>query len=453
MSRPTTGQSTGQTTGPASAPMNSPAPPKAPSRWATSLPYEWQIGWRHVRGAGGGGNRFIAFISRVSMLGIALGVAALIVVLSVVNGFQVEVRDRMLGLVPHISLSLRQAQAAQLPELQTLLSTQPEIKGVAPAVVGQALLGRGEALRGVALRGIDPRLEPQVSPLVQKMDPALLNKLQAGAFQVILGQSLAQDLKLQTGDSVVLVQPGQTGSSGSGGSGSPRMTPLQVAGTFSAGHFEYDNGLALLHITDAAAVLGTGGPNTLHLQLHDPLQAPSLARQLQTELGFDTTVRDWTQVNRTWFESVQLQRRMLALILTLIVAVAAFNLVSTLVMTVTDKRGEIAILRTLGASPRSVMGIFVCQGLLAGLAGTAGGVALGLLIAHNLDVLVPALERALGTRFLAPSVYLIDHLPSLPLASDVLPVAGVSLLLSLLATLYPSWRASRLQPAQALRDE
>jgi lipoprotein-releasing system permease protein len=238
-----------------------------------------------------------------------------------------------------------------------------------------------------------------------------------------------------------------------GPGGNPRMTPLRVAGTFNAGHFEFDNTLALLHWQDAATLAGLSGLNAIQLQLHDPLLAPQMARAVQSQLGFKVAVRDWTQVNRNWFESVQLQRRMLALILTLIVAVAAFNLVSTLVMTVTDKRAEIAILRTLGASPRSVMLIFVVQGLLAGLVGTAGGVALGLLIANNLDWLVPALEQLLGTTLLSPSVYLIDHLPSLPRASDVVPVAAVSLALSLLATLYPSWRASRLKPAQALRGE
>ena len=412
-------------------------------------PFEWQVALRQVRGAGLGGNRFIAFISRVSMLGIALGVAALIVLLSVVNGFQVEVRDRMLGLVPHITLVQRggvfndwQQVAAQVKVAAHQTSS---VSGIAPAVLAEGLLGRGEQLRGAALRGIDPALEGAVSPVVRALPAALLQQLQAGSMNVLLGAELARALQVKAGDPITLVRAG-TGAA-------PRMTALRVAGTFSAGHFEFDNTLALLHWQDAATLFDLAGVNAVQVQLAQALDAPQLARELQSKLGYEVAVRDWTQVNRTWFESVQLQRRMLALILTLIVAVAAFNLVSTLVMTVTDKRGDIAILRTLGASPRSIMAIFMVQGLLAGLVGTAGGVLLGLGVALNLDRLVPALERLLGQQLLSPSVYLIDHLPSLPMASDVVPVALVSLALSLAATLYPSWRASRLQPAQALRDE
>ncbi len=444
--------------------------------------YEWQVGWRHVRGVGGWfggtnaaeGNRFIAFISRVSMLGITLGVAALIVLLSVVNGFQVEVRDRMLGLVPHISVVQRGAGGfADLASVTRTVQANPSVRASAPAVVAQTLLGRGDALRGVVLRGIDPQLEPAVSPVVQALPPALLQRLQSGSQQAILGQELARVLGAKVGDSVVVVQPGtanavvqpgtanavvQPGPPGQrDASSAPRMTPLVVAGTFAAGHFEFDSTLVLVHMADAAKLLSLPGPNTLHVQIAQPLQAPQIARQLAQELqpsqAYGVVVRDWTQVNRNWFESVQLQRRMLVLILTLIVAVAAFNLVSTLVMTVTDKRAEIAILRTLGASPRSVMAIFVVQGAVAGLVGTVGGVVLGLGLAYNLDVLVPALERLLGTTLLSPSIYILDRMPSQPLMSDVVPVALVSLLLSLLATLYPSWRASQLRPAQALRGE
>ena len=416
--------------------------------WLDSLPYEWQVALRQVRGAGQGSNRFIAFISRVSMLGIALGVAALIVLLSVVNGFQVEVRDRMLGLVPHITLVQRGGVFTNWQETARAVRQNPAVVAAAPAVLAEGLLGRGEQLRGVALRGIDPAVEGTVSPVVRALPAALLQQLQAGAMNVLLGQELARALGVKVGDTVTLVRAASSGTDTA-----PQMTALRVAGTFAAGHFEFDNTLALLHWQDVATLFELTGVNAIHVQLVQALDAPAVARTLQAGLGFGVGLRDWTQVNRSWFESVQLQRRMLALILTLIVAVAAFNLVSTLVMTVTDKQGDIAILRTLGASPRSIMGIFVVQGLLAGLVGTAGGVLLGLAIATNLDVMVPALERALGTTLLSPSVYLIDHLPSMPLASDVVPVALVSLALSLAATLYPSWRASRLQPALALRDE
>ena len=419
--------------------------------WTNALPFELQVALRQVRGAGRGSNRFIAFISRVSMLGIALGVAALIVLLSVVNGFQVEVRDRMLGLVPHITLVQRGGVFNDWQTTAQALRQNPVAAAaavaVAPAVLAEGLLGRGEQLRGAMLRGIDPALEGAVSPVVRALPPALMQQLQAGSMNVVLGQELARALGVKAGDTVTLVRAGAT---------SPQMSALRVAGTFAAGHFEFDNTLALLHWQDAATLFKLSSVNAIQVQLAQALDAPQVARALQgslASLGPGVAVRDWTQVNRNWFESVQLQRRMLALILTLIVAVAAFNLVSTLVMTVTDKAGDIAILRTLGASPASIMALFVVQGLLAGLVGTAGGVLLGLAIATNLEVMVPALERLLGTTLLSPSVYLIDHLPSLPLASDVVPVALVSLALSLVATLYPSWRASRLQPAQALRDE
>ncbi len=429
------------------------------------LPFELQVALRQVRGAGQGSNRFIAFISRVSMLGIALGVAALIVLLSVVNGFQVEVRDRMLGLVPHITLLQRGGSFNNWQDIAQAVQQHPTagtaVAAVAPAVLAEGLLGRGEQLRGATLRGIEPALEGSVSPVVRALPAALLQQLQPASMNVLLGQELARALGVKTGDNVTLVRAGKVendtySNSNSGSTAAPQMSALRVAGTFAAGHFEFDNSLALLHAQDVAALFNLPGVNAIQVQLVQALDAPQVARALQASLldtGAGVAVRDWTQVNRTWFESVQLQRRMLALILTLIVAVAAFNLVSTLVMTVTDKQGDIAILRTLGASPRSIMAIFVVQGLLAGLVGTAGGVALGLLIAHHIDVMVPALERALGTTLLSPSVYLIDHLPSLPKASDVVPVALVSLALSLAATLYPSWRASRLQPAQALRDE
>ncbi len=266
----------------------------------------------------------------------------------------------------------------------------------------------------------------------------------------MLGRALAQALAVRAGDSVVMLRPGAAGVAGAG---APRFLPFTVAGTFDAGHHEFDNGLALVHLADAASTFDLSGPAGVEVRLADAQQAPAVADELAQALGPGVIVRDWTRTNRLWFESVQIQKRMIALILVLIVAVAAFNLVSTLVMAVADKRAEIAILRTLGASPVSIMAIFVVQGATVGVIGTLTGVLLGLGIALNIDVLVPALERLLSTRFLDPSIYFLSRMPSQPVMSDVLPIAAISLVLSLLATLYPSWRASRVQPALALRYE
>ncbi|MCW5636605.1 MAG: FtsX-like permease family protein, partial [Rubrivivax sp.] len=271
------------------------------------------------------------------------------------------------------------------------------------------------------------------------------------------GSELARTLGLKPGDPVAVVLPPQRASADGGGGADvpalPRTSRFTLAGTFEAGHYEYDSAWAYVHAADAAALLGIEGPRALQLRLDDALAAPQVANALARRLGPEVIVRDWTQSNRTWFEAVHLQKRMLGLILVLIVAVAAFNLVSTLVMTVTDKRADIAILRTLGASPRSIMGIFFVQGAAAGIVGTAAGVALGLAVALNIGHIVPAVERALGTTLLPASVYFISRMPSLPLASDIVPIALASLALAFVATLYPSWRASRVRPAVELRGE
>ncbi len=416
-----------------------------------TLAYEWQVAWRYLLGGRlGRRNGFISFISGVSMLGIALGVAALIVVLSVVNGFSREVRDRMLSVVAHVQVfDARGAPLADLAGTTARLQAVPGVLAVAPFAQAGVLLGRGEALRPALLRGIDPVLEAGVSDLAREGAAAALATLRPGQRQVLLGVALARQLGVKPGEPVTLVlapEPGQPPSA-------VRLVSLTVAGTLDAGHFEWDNSLAWMLLPDLQALYRLDGPTGLQLRLADRDRAPEVAAEVANLLGPGHLVRDWTQTNRQWFESVQIQKRMLGLILVLIVAVAAFNLVATLVMTVTDKRADIAILRTLGASPGSVMKIFIAQGLAAGLIGTAAGVALGLLIAYHVDTLVPAIEHLLNTRLLSSDVYLIDHLPSEPRRSDVLPIAGISLLLSLLATLYPSWRASRLQPADALRHE
>ena len=416
-----------------------------------SIPYELLLGWRYTRaGRASRRNGFISFISGVSMLGIALGVAALIIVLSVMNGFQREVRDRMLGVVSHIEIYA--AGGGALPDveaLRTRVQAHGEVRGTAPFISAQALLARGEDMKGVLVRGIEPALEPQVSDL-QSGQEGVLQALLPGQFQLVAGRDLAMAIGAQPGEQVTLISPsGQVTPAGA----MPRLKQMRLAGLFSSGHYEYDSALVLMHVQDAARLFRLEGPTGLRVKLRDLHEARAVAQELQQALGSGYYVRDWTQQNRTWFAAVQVEKRMMFIILTLIVAVAAFNLVSTLVMTVTDKRADIAILRTLGASPRSIMGIFVVQGAAVGVIGTFSGLALGLLVAFNIDVIVPALERLFNASFLPKDIYLISRMPSEPLASDIVPIAVISLILAFVATLYPSWRASRVNPAEALRYE
>ena len=417
-----------------------------------NLPYEILLGWRYTRaGRAARRNGFISFISGVSMLGIALGVAALIIVLSVMNGFQKEVRDRMLGVVSHIEVYAADgAPVPDLPQVLARIRQHPAVAGAAPFITAQALLARGEDMKGVLLRGIDPALEPQVSDLSSEAQAAVLQRLQPGTFGVVPGRDLALALGVLPGDPVTLISPsGQVTPAGV----MPRMKQLAVLGQFVSGHYEYDSTLALMHMDDAARIFRLEGPTGIRVKLRDLHAAREVARELQLQLGSGFYVRDWTQQNRTWFAAVQVEKRMMFIILTLIVAVAAFNLVSTLVMTVTDKRADIAILRTLGASPRSIMGIFVVQGATSGVIGTLTGLLLGLLVAFNIDVIVPAIEHLMGVSFLPRDIYLISRMPSEPQSADIVPITVISLILALVATLYPSWRASRVNPAEALRYE
>ena len=416
------------------------------------LPFELRIGWRYTRaGRSTRRNGFISFISGVSMLGIALGVAALIIVLSVMNGFQREVRDRMLSVVSHIEIYAQ--DGAALPDAaHTLLQAREnaQVVGAAPFIAAQALLARGEDMRGVLVRGIDPVLEPEVTELGNPEQRAALQRLQTGNFGVVLGSELARALGVRVGDPVTLIAPsGQLTPAGV----VPRLKQMEVLGTFDSGHFEYDSTLALVHWQDAARIFRLEGPSGVRLKLRDLHQARAVAAELQAAMGAGVYVRDWSQQNRTWFAAVQVEKRMMFIILTLIVAVAAFNLVSTLVMTVTDKRADIAILRTLGASPASIMGIFVVQGAMVGVIGTLTGLLLGLGVALHIDVIVPAIEHALGASFLPKDIYLISRMPSEPQAGDIVPIAIISLVLSFVATIYPSWRASQVNPAEALRYE
>lgn len=415
-------------------------------------PYELILGWRYTRaGRATRRNGFISFISGVSMLGIALGVAALIIVLSVMNGFQKEVRDRMLGVLSHIEVFDASGQA--IPNLAGTMATiegHPAVTGVAPFVAAQALIARGEDMKGAVVRGIDPALEPRVTDLAADLADTVLPRLVPGEFGIVLGGELARSLGVLTGDSVTLIAPsGQVTPAGV----VPRIRQMTVVGVFDSGHFEYDSALAMLHMDDAARIFRVEGPTGVRVKIRDLHQAREVAMDLVSQLDQGLLVRDWTRQNRTWFAAVQLEKRMMFIILTLIVAVAAFNLVSTLVMTVTDKRADIAILRTLGASPGSIMGVFMVQGAMVGVIGTGLGLLLGLGIAFNIDSIVPALESLLGASFLPKDIYLISRMPSDPQQSDIMPIGVISLVLSFVATIYPSWRASRVNPAEALRYE
>ena len=415
-------------------------------------PYELQIGWRYTRaGRAGRRNGFISFISGVSMLGIALGVAALIIVLSVMNGFQKEVRDRMLSVVSHVEISDAGGNAlADWRATANLARKNPEVVGAAPFIASQALMARGDEMRGVVVRGIVPNEEATVTDLAARLRDTTLARLVPGTWSVVLGIELARSLGVHEGDKVTIVLPGgQVTPAGV----VPRLKSLTVVGTFDAGHYEYDSSLALVHLEDAAKLFRVEGPTGVQLRLKDLNDAPLVAAQLAQSLGPDVNVRDWTSTNRNWFAAVQVEKRLMFIILTLIVAVAAFNLLSTLVMTVTDKRADIAILRTLGATPRSIMGIFVVQGAASGIIGTLAGVVIGLVVAFNIDVIVPAIERVLHVSFLPSSVYLISRMPSDPQQGDIVPIVLFSLALAFVATLYPSWSASRMQPAEALRYE
>lgn len=416
------------------------------------IPYEFLLGWRYTRaGRATRRNGFISFISGVSMLGISLGVAALIIVLSVMNGFQKEVRDRMLGVLSHIEVFAPNGEALPDPALTLReVKANPEVVGAAPFIAAQGLLARGEGMKGALIRGIDPALEPQVTNLAADLAQTVLPRLQPGQYGVVLGGALARSLGVSQGDAVTLIAPsGQLTPAGV----VPRLRQMTVVGVFDSGHYEYDSTLAFVHQEDAARIFRLEGPTGVRVKIRDLHAARDVALQLAGTLSGDLLISDWTRQNRTWFAAVQLEKRMMFIILTLIVAVAAFNLVSTLVMTVTDKRADIAILRTLGASPRSIMGVFVVQGAMVGVIGTGVGLLLGLGVAFNIDTIVPALERLLGASFLPQDIYLISRMPSDPQRGDIVPIALISLVLAFVATLYPSWRASRVNPAEALRYE
>lgn len=414
-----------------------------------SLPYEAFIGLRYLRARRRNG--FISFISLMSVLGIALGVAALIVVLSVMNGFQQEIRGRMLSVVSHLEVGSYDGQIAGWQPLQAQLRQQPHVVAAAPYVNAQGLLSSRGNVRGALVRGIDPAAEQNVVNLGNEMLRGKLADLQAGSFRIVLGVELARQLGVEVGDKVTLITPqGNVTPAGM----MPRLKQFTVAGVFKAGMFEYDSSLAMISLRDAQVLFRLGQDvSGIRLKLDDAMLAPQVKAALQPQLAANQVATDWTDMNANYFRAVQIEKRMMFIILTLIVAVAAFNLVSTLVMVVTDKQADIAILRTLGASPASIMKVFMIQGSVAGVLGTVAGVAGGLLLAYNLGAVLSAVESLIGAKLLSSDVYMIDYLPTDVQLGDVATIGLISLTLALLATIYPSWRAARLRPAEALRYE
>ena len=414
------------------------------------LPYEWQIGLRYTRaGRRSGRNSFISFISLISMAGIGLGVAALIIVLSVMNGFQKEVRDRMLSVVSHIEVF---DAAGAMPDWQntareTLLNRH--VKAAAPYVEGQALI-ISDTMRGVMVRGILPAEEPTVSDVVSKIRQGSFSSLKAGEFNIVIGKDLALALDAHLGDKITVAVPqGQVTPAGL----TPRLKSFTVGGIFEAGHYEYDMGVVYIQMNDAEKLFRQSAPTGVRLRVDDLLQAPAIAHELAGTLSGNLLLRDWSQQNRNYFAAVKTEKRMMFIILTLIIAVAAFNLVSTLVMTVRDKQADIAILRTLGATPSSIMKIFVVQGSMVGTLGTLLGVGVGVLVALNIPAIVGFVEHVFGFQFLDRNVYFISSVPSDLHWDDVFTIGGMALLFALLSTIYPSFRASSVKPAEALRYE
>jgi lipoprotein-releasing system permease protein len=411
--------------------------------------YELTVGLRYTRARRR--NRFIGINSLVSMIGIGVGVWALIVVLSVMNGFQKEVRTRILGVVSHVQISGANNRLADWQAVQAQAAKHPRVVATAPFVQGQAMLSAGRAVRGALIRGIEPGQEEKVADFARHMRNGTLDALRPGEFGMVLGGDLARTLGVLPGDKVALVAPqGVVTPAGV----IPRLKQFTIVGTFEAGIGDADGGLALVHMKDAQTLYQLGDAATgVRLKLDDLFAARTVARELMASLPQDVFASDWTRSHANFFRAVEIEKRLMFIILSIIILVAAINIISTLVVAVTDKQADIAILRTLGAAPGSVMQIFIVQGMVIGVIGTLAGVGVGIVTALNIDVIVPAIERALSIKFLSKDVYLIPDLPSDLQSADVLAVSLLALGLSFLATLYPSWRAARVNPAEALRYE
>jgi lipoprotein-releasing system permease protein len=411
--------------------------------------YEFLIGRRYLRS--NRGNRFVSFISTISMLGIAIGVAVLIVVLSVMNGFEREVRGRILSLTSHATISAFGSGLKDWRDIDAKIGENAEVVASAPYIEEQALLIAGSKSSGAMMTGVLADYERKVTAITEKMSAGSFDDLKAGGYGIVLGVELAKELGVSVGDRVVVVTPlRNTTPAGV----IPRMRGFKVVGIFNAAMYEFDRNLAYVNLEDAARLYRMGEQITgLRLKLADMFTAPQLVRELALSLGGGYYIDDWTRKHANFFRSIQLTKSAMFLILLLVVAVAAFNIVSTLVMVVKDKRSDIAILRTLGASPRGILTIFMTQGTAIGLIGTAAGVALGVLISVNLETLIHGLEAVLGVHFLDAKVYFISDLPATVQWPDVLKISLTTFLLCSLSTLYPAWRAARTQPAQSLRHD
>ena len=412
-------------------------------------PIELFVGLRYTRAKRR--NHFISFISLSSMMGIALGVTALITVLSVMNGFEKEVRERILDMVSHLTVTDFDGRLKNWPEVLETTKSHKNVIAAAPYVEAQGMLINGSSVNGTLIRGVLPKHEPSVSNVSDKMKQGRFEDLKAGKFGVVLGQDLARILGVHVGDKVTMVTPSANVTPAGV---APRLKRFTVVGVFYLGMYEYDSTMAIIHMKDAQRLFRMKGKVTgVRAKLNDLFAAPFTRNELQDNSLSDYWVRDWSSYHANWFRAVKIEKRMIFLLLLLIVAVAAFNIVSTLVMVVTDKQSDIAILRTLGASPRSIMGIFMVQGAIIGLIGTMLGTVGGVSLALNLDIVVPFIEGLFGIRILDPAVYYISVLPSDLHWDDVWTICSISLVLGLVATIYPAWRASKTQPAEALRYE
>jgi lipoprotein-releasing system permease protein len=414
-----------------------------------ALAYEWLLGTRYLRSTRGRG--FLSFISVVSALGLAVGVAVLIVVLSVMNGFERELRTRILSVTSHATLTGLVGDLADWRRDQAQALTLPGVEAAVPYIEAQALLMHGVHTAGTTIRGVLPQQERRAVGLAERISGGRIEDLTDGGYRIILGDALAAALAVSVGDDLVLIAP-QGNATPAGVE--PRMRRFRVAGIFHSGMYEYDRGLGLMQLRDAARIYQMGDAVTgVRLTLSNAFQAPRIVRDLALSLGGGYYVSDWTRVHSNFFRSIEITKSMLFVILLLVVAVAAFNIVAALVMVVKEKRADIAILRTLGAGPHNILAAFSIQGAFIGLAGTSAGAALGLILAANLEALVHGLERALGTHFLDAKVYFMSDLPAHAQLGDVLRICGVAFALCALATLYPAWRAAGTQPAEALRHD